>query len=202
MATILKKLIIILFLVVCSCKTGFDSSSKKCIEKEERQILIEAVDLFEFKIQKQYPEISKEAAYFEFLTNWADNKLPMEFFQDTLSLKVRNMDIWEESKRSEKNMDRERKIFNVDSMNPVRVKLNSEFSTCLSKTTKDWDGIRRFLLANSKYRLSPRFALNDYFYRSNENDLKDFENRLSIVLGAYYQTMFNIKNTVANKELS
>jgi len=83
-------------------------------------------------------------------------------------------------------------------MNPVRVKLNSEFSTCLSKTIKDWDGIRRFLLANSKYRLSPRLALNDYFYRSNENDLKDFENRLSIVLGAYYQTMFNIKNTVAN----
>ncbi len=153
--------------------------------------------MFELKIQKQYPEISKEAAYFEFVTEWANKKLPLDFFQDSLELKIRSLNLWEESERSDKDTELEKKLFNVDYLNPVRVKLNYTFSNCLSKTTTDWDGIRSFLLANSKYRLSPNLALKN-FYRSNENDLKEFENRLAIVLGVYYQTMFNIKNTVAN----
>ncbi|WP_221405721.1 hypothetical protein, partial [Roseivirga echinicomitans] len=196
LATILKKLIFILFFGLCACKSGFDSSAKQCVEKKESETLKQAVDLFEWKIQKKYPNVSKEAAYFDFISDWSNKKLPMDFFQDSLELKIRKMDLWTESNRSERNMDLEKKLFNVDSMNPVRVKLGKEFSTCLGKST-DLDGIRSFLHANSKYRLSPRLAQNP-LYRTSEHDMKKFENRLAIVLGVYYQTMFNIKNTVAN----
>ncbi|MDT0540692.1 hypothetical protein [Croceitalea sp. P059] len=149
------------------------------------------------KLEEQYKNLSKEAAYFQFLSDWASKKLPLDFFQDSLELKIRNLNLWEVSERTDRNMELEKTLFDVDSMNLIRVKLNSEFSTCLSKNTRDWDGIRRFLLANSKYRLSPRLALKNLSY-TNETDLKEFENRLAIVLGVYYQTMFNIKNTVAN----
>ena len=192
----MKKLIFILFFGLFACKSGFDFSAKQCVEKKESKTLKQAVDLFEWKIQKQYPNVSKEASYFDFISDWSNKKLPMDFFQDSLELKIRKMDLWTESNRSERDMSLEKKLFNVDSMNPVRVKLSKEFSICLSKST-DLDGIRSFLKANSKYRLSPRLA-QSRLNRTNEYDIKKFENRLAIVLGVYYQTMFNIKNTVAN----
>ncbi|MEM9075630.1 MAG: hypothetical protein AAGC43_01270 [Bacteroidota bacterium] len=191
----MKKFAIILFLGLCACKSGFNSTSKNCIEKDQREVLENAVELFEIKIQKQYPKLSKEAAYFEFISEWANKKLPIIFFQDSLESTVRNLNIWSESIRLDKDMDLEKKIFNIDSMNLKRVKLNYEFSSCLSKATTDWDGIRNFIVANSKYRLSPKLALKN-LYRTNENDLKQFENRLAIILGVYYQTMFNIRSVV------
>lgn len=198
----MKKLIFILFLGLCACKSGVDSSShsvssKQCIEKGERKILEKAIELFEFRIQKKYPEISTEAAYFEFISDWSNKKIPTDFFQDSLEIKVRNLNLWTESTRSEKDMGLEKTIFNVDSMNPIRVKLNSDFSICLANKI-DWRiGTSTFLRMNSKYRISPRIA-KKRLYMTSENDLKNFENRLTIVLGVYYQTMFNIKNTVAN----
>lgn len=148
-------------------------------------------------LHKEYPKLSTEKGYFEFISDWSNKKLNKDFFNDSLDLKVRSLDLWTESIRSDKNMELEKKLFNVDSMNPVRVKLNIEFSSCLSKTI-DWrKGISNFLRVNSKYRISPRHA-RKYLYKTSEYDLKKFENRLAIVLGVYYQTMFNIKNTVAN----
>ncbi|RIV71944.1 hypothetical protein D2U88_05665 [Flagellimonas aequoris] len=70
--------------------------------------LEKAVELFEFKIEDQYSEISKEAAYFEFISDWANNELPMNFFKDSLELKIRNLNIWVESNRSEKDLDLEK----------------------------------------------------------------------------------------------
>lgn len=94
-------------------------------------------------------------------------------------------------------MDLEKKLFNVDSMNPIRVKLENNFSICLAKKI-DWRiGTSTFLRMNSKYRISPQIA-KKRLYRTSEHDLKKFENRLTIVLGVYYQTMFNIKSTVAS----
>lgn len=156
-----------------------------------------AVELFESRINEKYPEISTEAAYFEFVSDWSNKEIQTDFFQDSLELKVRNLNLWTESTRSEKDMDLEKQLFNVDSMNPIRIKLNSDFSTCLANKI-DWRiGTGTFLRMNSKYRISPRIAKNK-LYRTSENDLKKIENRLTIVLGVYYQTMFNIKNTVAN----
>ena len=198
----MKKLIFISFLVISACKSGrdstsFDKSSRECIEKEQREILEKAVELFETRIKEKYREISPEAAYFEFISDWSNKKLPMDFFQDSLELKIRNLKIWTESTRSEKDMELEKTLFNVDSMNPIRVKLNSVFSNCLANKI-DWRiGTSTFLRMNSKYRISPRIA-KKRLYRTSEYDLKEFENRLTIVLGVYYQTMFNIKNTVAN----
>ncbi|WP_045802589.1 hypothetical protein [Flagellimonas lutaonensis] len=202
MATILKKLIFILFLGICACKSGFNTSSsgsslKECVGKEQTEILEKAVKLFESKLQKRYPDISNEEAYFEFISDWANKELPVDFFQDSLELKIRNLNLWTESKRSEEETELEKKIFNVNSMNPIRVKLNSDFSTCLANKI-DWRiGTSSFLRMNSKYRLSPRLAKKQLF-KTSEYDLKKFENRLTIILGVYYQTMFNIKNTVAN----
>ncbi|WP_041383271.1 hypothetical protein [Polaribacter sp. MED152] len=198
----MKKLAFILFLGIFSCKSGFDSSStvlssKDCVVKEQKEILEKAVKLFEYKLQKQYSDISIEAAYFEFISDLANKELTIDFFQDSLELKIRNLNLWTESKRSEEETDLEMKIFNVNSMNPIRVKLNSDFSTCLANKI-DWRiGTSSFLRMNSKYRLSPRLAKKQLF-KTSEYDLKKFENRLTIVLGVYYQTMFNIKNTVAN----
>ncbi|WP_318312831.1 hypothetical protein [Flagellimonas crocea] len=198
----MKKLILILFFGLCACKTGFDSSStnttsKECVEKEQMKTLEKAVELFEFKIEDQYPEISKEAAYFEFISDWANNELPMSFFKDSLELKIRNLNILSGSNRSEKDLDLEKKLYNVDSMNPIRVKLNPDFSVCLANKI-DWMlGTSSFLRVNSKYRLSPKLAKKQ-LYRTSEYDLKIFENRLAIVLGVYYQTMFNINTTVVN----
>jgi hypothetical protein len=198
----MKKLIFIIFLGFFACKSGFDSSSsvlssKECIAKKEKEILEKAVEIFESKLQKQYPDISNEAAYFEFISDLANKKLNIDFFQDSLDLEIRNLNLWTESKRSEEETDLEKKIFNVNSMNPIRVKLNSDFSTCLANKI-DWRiGTSSFLRMNSKYRLSPRLARKQLF-RTSEYDLKKIENRLTIVLGVYYQTMFNIKNTVAN----
>lgn len=156
-----------------------------------------AIELFEFRIQKKYPKSSTEAAYFEFISDWSNKKLSIDFFQDSLELKIRSLNLWTESNRSEKDTDLEKKLFKVDSMNPMRVKLNTDFSICLSNNI-DWRvGTSSFLRANSKYRISPRHA-RKYLYNTSEHDLKKFENRLAIVLGVYYQTMFNIKNTVAN----
>lgn len=201
----MKKSIFILLFGLCACKSGLDSSPKmeleslkNCIESEQREILEMVVESFEMKIQKQYPKISKEKGYFEFITDWSNKKLNKDFFNDSLDLKVRSLNLWTESIRSDKDMELEKKLFNVDSMNPVRSKLNVEFSNCLSKTM-DWrNGISNFLRVNSKYRISPRHA-RKYLYGTSEYDLKNFESRLAIVLGVYYQTMFNIKNTVANK---
>ncbi|NJB35798.1 hypothetical protein [Croceivirga sp. JEA036] len=198
----MKKLLFISFLIISGCKSGidstsFDKSSKECIEKEQREILEKAVELFETRIKEKYPEISVEAAYFEFISDWSNKKLPVDFFQDSLELKIRNLNVWTESTRSEKDMELEKQLFNVASMNPIRVKLNQEFSNCLSEKI-DWRiGTRSFLLFNSKYRISPKIAKKRLNWTS-EYDLKEFENRLTIVLGVYYQTMFNIKNTVAN----
>jgi hypothetical protein len=198
----MKKLAFILFLGIFSCKSGFDSSSsalssKECVAKEQKEILEKAVELFESKLQKQYPSISNEAAYFEFISDWENKELPTDFFQDSLELEIRNLNLWTKSKRTEEETDLEKKIFNVDSMTPIRVKLNSDFSTCLANKI-DWRiGTSTFLRMNSEYRISPRIA-KKRLYQTSENDLKKFENRLTIVLGVYYQTMFNIKNTVAN----
>jgi len=198
----MKKLIFIIFLGFFACKSGFDSSSsvlssKECITKKQKEILEKSVELFESKLHKQYPNISNEAAYFEFISDLANKKLSIDFFQDSLDLEIRNFNLWTESKRSEEETDLEKKIFNVNSMNPIRVKLNSDFSTCLANKI-DWRiGTSSFLRMNSKYRLSPRLARKQLF-RTSEYDLKKIENRLAIVLGVYYQTMFNIKNTVAN----
>ncbi|RIV71945.1 hypothetical protein D2U88_05670 [Flagellimonas aequoris] len=80
-------------------------------------------------------------------------------------------------------------------MNPIRVKLNPDFSVCLANKI-DWMlGTSSFLRVNSKYRLSPKLAKKQ-LYKTSEYDLKIFENRLAIVLGVYYQTMFNINTTV------
>ncbi|MFX0558691.1 hypothetical protein ACOCEA_17975, partial [Maribacter sp. CXY002] len=202
LATILKKIIFILFLVITACKSGFDStsidkSSRECIEKEKREILENAVGLFEARIKTKYPEISAEAAYFEFVSDWSNKKIPIDFFQDSLELKIRNLNLWTESTRSEKDMELEKTLFNVDSMNKLHVKLNIDFSNCLANKI-DWRiGTSTFLRINSKYRISPRIAKKT-LYRTSLYDLKEFENRLTIVLGVYYQTMFNIKNTVAN----
>ncbi|MEL7271459.1 MAG: hypothetical protein AAGL34_17940 [Bacteroidota bacterium] len=94
----MKKLIFILFLVLFACKSGKDSSkysvpSKKCIERGERKILEKAVGLFESKIQEKYPEISTEAAYFQFISDWSNKKLPVDFFQDSLELKIRDLNL-------------------------------------------------------------------------------------------------------------
>lgn len=193
---------LILFFGFCACKSGKDSSSysvpsKKCVEKGEKKILEKAIELFESRIQEKYPEISTEAAYFEFISDWSNKKLPIDFFQDSLELKIRDLNLWTESTRSEKDMDLEKKLFNVDSMNPIRVKLENNFSICLAKKI-DWRiGTSTFLKMNSKYRISPQIA-KKRLYRTSEHDLKKFENRLTIVLGVYYQTMFNIKPTVAS----
>ena len=199
----MKKLTFILFLGFFACKSGLDSSSpvlssKECISKKQKEILEKAVELFESKLQKKYSDISIEAAYFEFISDLANKELNIEFFQDSLDLEIRNMNFWTESKRSEEETELEKKIFNINSMNPIRVKLNSDFSTCLANKI-DWRiGTNSFLRMNSKYRLSPRLA-QKHLFKTSEYDLKKFENRLTIVLGVYYQTMFNIKNTVANK---
>ncbi|WP_299537395.1 hypothetical protein [Ulvibacterium sp.] len=201
----MKKLIFILLFGLCSCKSGLNSSSKgestssskKCVGIQERELLEKAVKTFETKIQNQYPERSTELAYFEFISDWSNKKLQMDFFKDSLELKIRSLDLWTESTRSVENMEREKQLFNVDSMNPIRVKLNPDFSTCLANKI-DWRiGTSTFLRLNSKYRMSPRHARKRLF-RTSQNDLKKFENKLTIVLGVYYQTMFNIKNTVAN----
>ncbi|WP_181899517.1 hypothetical protein [Flagellimonas nanhaiensis] len=201
----MKKLTFILIIGICSCKSGLNSSSrmesdsspKKCIEIAERKVLEKAVELFETKIEKQYPKVSLESAYFEFIDDWSNKKLSKNFFKDSLELKVRNLNLWTESTRSDKNMEFEKQLFNVDSMNPIRVKLNSDFSTCLANKI-DWGiGTSTFLRMNSKYRISPRIAKKK-LYRTSQNDMKKFENRLTIVLGVYYQTMFNIKKTVIN----
>ncbi|GLU44833.1 hypothetical protein Musp01_24570 [Muricauda sp. NBRC 101325] len=159
--------------------------------------LEKTVELFESKIENQYPEISREAAYFKFISDWANNELPMNFFKDSLELKIRSLNIWAESNRSEKELNMEKKLYNVDTMNPIRVKLNPDFSVCLANKV-DWMlGTSSFLRANSKYRISPKLAKKQ-LYKTSEYDLKIFENRLTIVLGVYYQTMFNIKTTVVN----
>nr|WP_299384135.1 hypothetical protein [Allomuricauda sp.] len=201
----MKKIIFIILFGLCSCKSGLNSSSRaettspsqKCVGIQERELLKKAVEAFETKIQNRYPELSVELAYFEFVSDWSNERLQVDFFKDSLELKIRSMDLWTESTRSDENMEREKHLFNVDSMNPVRVKLNSDFSTCLANKI-DWRiGTSTFLRMNSKYRISPRHARKKLF-RTSQNDLKKFENRLTIVLGVYYQTMFNIKNTVAN----
>ncbi|WP_285654783.1 hypothetical protein [Allomuricauda sp. NBRC 101325] len=198
----MKKLILILFFGLSACKTGFDytstySTSKECVEKEQMKTLEKTVELFESKIENQYPEISREAAYFKFISDWANNELPMNFFKDSLELKIRSLNIWAESNRSEKELNMEKKLYNVDTMNPIRVKLNPDFSVCLANKV-DWMlGTSSFLRANSKYRISPKLAKKQ-LYKTSEYDLKIFENRLTIVLGVYYQTMFNIKTTVVN----
>lgn len=92
--------------------------------------------------------------------------------------------------RSSENTEREAKLFNVDSMNPKRIKLTKEFSNCLLLAT-EVNGLRNFLLINSKYKLSPRLA-QKYLYHSSEIDLNKFENKMIFVLGTYYQTAFNV----------
>ncbi|GAA0746241.1 hypothetical protein [Gaetbulibacter jejuensis] len=187
----MKKLVIILFLGLLSCKTEKNISSKKCYESEQRDVLENSVRLFELKLKKQYPELSNEAAYFEFISDWSDKKLSVDFFKDSLELKIRNLNLWTESNRSGKDMELEKRLFNVDSMNPIRIKLNEQFSKCIAFSTKV-EGIRNFLIVNTKYRYSPKLAKKSLLHTS-EYDLKEFDNRLVIVLGVYYQTMFNIK---------
>lgn len=200
----MKKLILILFLVLFSCKSGSNSpitSSDTCITKEQKEIFKTAVRLFEYKLQEQYSDISTEFAYFEFVSDLADREIPIDFFKDSLEIEIRNMNLWAESKRTEEETTFEKQIFNVDSMNPIRVKLNPDFSTCLASKI-DWRiGTSFFLKMNSQYRLSPALAKKQIFNTStSERDMKQFESRLAIVLGFYYQTMFNIKNTVPNNE--
>ncbi|RZS93930.1 hypothetical protein [Aquimarina brevivitae] len=201
MVSTFKKLFLIFFLGFFACKSGYDSSSKNCTTKAQKEILVQAVQLFESKLQKRYTDISIEAAYFEFISDLVDKELSIGFFQDSLALKIRNLNLWTESTRSEKEEKLEKKIFNVDAMNPIRVKLSANFSTCLANSI-DWKlGTSSFLRMNSKYRLSPRLA-QKYLYRASEYDLRKFENRLAIVLGVYYQTMFNILHIDANQKYS
>jgi len=152
------------------------------------------VAFFESKLKKKYTEMTKEAAYFEFLTDWSYRNLNTNFFSDdssdSIHKQIRNLEIWNESLRSEENMEREPKLFNVESMNPIRLKLDKDISRCLVRQTKA-EGIVYFLMDNSKYRISPRLAQKRLF-RTNEHDLKENVNRMIIALGVYYQTSFNI----------
>ena len=189
----MKKLSLLLLLGILACKSEFNASSRRCFEKNQKQLLVKAVELFDARVQQRYADLSLEAAYFRFLFDWSSKKIPQDFFRDSLQLKIRNLDLWTVTDRSEKNMDLEKQLFNVDSMNPKSVKLNPEIATCLARAI-DWrKGISSFLLLNSKYRISPKIV-QKRLYHSSENDLKQFENRLAIVLAVYYQTTFNLND--------
>ncbi len=190
----MKKLLLIVFIAFYSCKTQDYLPAEKCTYKEQLFVINKGVNYFETKLLKKYPDLTKEAAYFEFIIDWSNKKLNTDFFSDksldSIHKQIRNLKIWDESTRSGENMEREAKLFNVDSMNPMRTKLNKETSNCLAKTSNA-EGIIYFLKFNSEYRLSPRLAQKKLFHTS-EYDLKDDENRIAIVLGVYYQTAYNI----------
>lgn len=200
----MKKLILIFALALCGCKASRDitpqteivNSKAPCITEEDQKVLESAVKLFESKLQTQYPDLSISRAYSRFIHDWSESKFAPEFYQDSLAMKVRKMNLWTESPRQEKYMELEKQIFKVDSMNPVSIKLSTGFSKCLARKM-DWrTSSSSFLLANAKYRLSPRLVSRSIFRWgwAELEESKKLEPRLTIVLGIYYQTMFNLKS--------
>lgn len=185
---------LVFFMGLLSCKTQKAVALAKCIDQKQIVVIENGISYFEAKLVEIYPELRIEAAYFEFIDDWSEKKISSDFFDDSSSSaihqQIRALDIWEESLRSSENTEREAKLFNVDSMNPKRIKLTKEFSNCLLLAT-EVNGLRNFLLINSKYKLSPRLA-QKYLYHSSEIDLNKFENKMIFVLGTYYQTAFNV----------
>ncbi len=191
----MKKLLLLILIGFYSCKSQDYLSTEKCIYKKNQFIINKGVNYFETKLAERYPNLTKEAAYFKFISDWSSKKLNTDFFSDksldSIHKQIRNIEIWEESIRSSENMEREAKLYNVSTMNPKRIKLDKETSICLAKASNT-DGIIHFLiLINSDHILIPRLAQKKLFH-SSESDLKNDENRIAIALGVYYQTAFNI----------
>ena len=200
----MKKLILIFALALCGCKASRDitpqteivNSKAPCLIDEDQRILENAVKLFESKLQNLYPDLSIRHSYYRFIHDWSESKFAPEFYQDSLAMKVRQMNLWAESTRQEEYMELEKQLFKVDSMNPVRVKLRTEFSKCLARKMYWRSNSSSFLLSNAKYRISPRLARRSIFRWgwAEQEESKKLEPRLTIVLGIYYQTMFNLKS--------
>jgi len=191
----MKKLLLISLICFYSCKTQVYLPVKKCIEKDNLSTIHKGVLLFESKLKDKYPNSTIEWAYFEFLQDLSTKNLSNQFFDDSISdsisKQIRNLKIWDISERTNENMEREAKLFNVEKMNPNNIKLEKNISYCLFDQT-DSDGIKNFLLMNSKYRLSPKRIRNIFYSGTSESDLKKDTNRMIIALGVYYQTKFNI----------
>jgi hypothetical protein len=56
-------------------------------------------------------------------------------------------------------MELGKSLFNVNSMNPTRVRLNEKVSEFIAMST-NVKGIRNFSLPNPKHRLDPKLAIN------------------------------------------
>lgn len=187
----MNKPLLILFLVVFSCKTTISTSIRNCIDKEHLSIINKGIEVFEAKLYKSYPNLTIEKAYFKFLEDYRNKKLNPEFFKIENINSIKELEIWDVSIRTEKHMKLEAKLFNVDSMNPNRTTLNKNFSQCLANLTES-EGIQNFLLSNSIFRMSPKRTKKMIYAKTNESDLKKYENRLAIALAVYYQTALNL----------
>ncbi|WP_053978558.1 hypothetical protein [Mangrovimonas xylaniphaga] len=191
-----KKLLLLIFLALCSLKNHSYSQTTNCFSEEQIKIIKTGIDHFESKLQDRYPDMNIEMAYFKYVDDLSTKKITSNFFLDSISRtindQIRKLKVWNTSIRSDENMNREAKLLHVEEMNEYNVKLDKNISDCLTKQT-DCEGIENLLVANSKLRLSPN-TIRDFIYAgASESDFKEEINKMALVLCVYYQIAFNIQ---------
>lgn len=195
----LKLYFLLIGLFLCSCKTkeNLPVTVKQCLDNDSMIILNNGVKLFESKLVEKYSETSIEVAYLKYLNDLADKKINIDFFIDNETesgiKQVQRLNIWNKSNRSSENMIRESKIYNVQSMNPISIKLDAELQGCLIGKTESI-AIKSLLIGNRKYRVSPRMHRKSLYGTLSIYDFETKLNRAIFVLILYYQIAFNVND--------